>query len=167
MPLLLVNEIYKNFGGVRALDKISIAVETNMVHAIIGPNGAGKTTLFNIISGLLPPTSGEISFNNENITNLKPPKSTYAVASYSDLGHIYFTNGDQCDYMAGVMYETDLTKEEIVAFYSGVTVPSIDGKSNVDIDLSFHEKESSNGRLIFQIQTIEGSLKSGLDIRCS
>lgn len=102
----------------------------------------------------------------ENITRLKSPPNTYTVGSYADLGHIYYTNGDHCDYIAGVIFEPDLTKEEIIDFYTGVTLPSVDGKSKVEIDLSFYNKSSPRGRLVFQIQTIEGSLDSGLDIRC-
>jgi len=72
MSLLKIKEITKDFGGFRALDKVNIEVQAASVHAVIGPNGAGKTTLFNVVSGLMRPTSGEIFFNDINITRLKP-----------------------------------------------------------------------------------------------
>ena len=121
------------------------------------------TNLFDLI-GL--PHTRQLSRYEENLTSLKSPTSTYAIGSYSDLGHIYFNNGDHCDFVAGMMYETDHTREEIIEFYSGVTLPSIDGTDKVSIDLSFYDKKSRNGRLVYQIQTVEGSLKSGFDIRC-
>lgn len=72
MSLLRINEATKDFGGVRALDRVSITVKAGSVHAVIGPNGAGKTTLFNVISGVIRATTGEIYFDDINITKLKP-----------------------------------------------------------------------------------------------
>jgi branched-chain amino acid transport system ATP-binding protein len=69
--LLEAQEISKNFGGVQALDRISISVNRGEVLGLIGPNGAGKTTLFNVIYGLKP-TAGRILFKGEEITGLKP-----------------------------------------------------------------------------------------------
>ncbi|WP_273264865.1 ABC transporter ATP-binding protein [Flexistipes sinusarabici] len=61
-----------NFGGVKALDNVSFNVSYGRITALIGPNGAGKTTLFNIITGFLKCNTGEIFFENENITNSQP-----------------------------------------------------------------------------------------------
>lgn len=69
MSLLRVENICKNFGGLKALDNITFSVKEGTIHALIGPNGAGKTTLVNIISGIYNVSSGEIYFNNKNITN--------------------------------------------------------------------------------------------------
>jgi branched-chain amino acid transport system ATP-binding protein len=60
----------KYFGGVKALNKLDIIIKEGQIHGLIGPNGAGKTTFFNVVSGLLPPTEGEIYFNSVDITNL-------------------------------------------------------------------------------------------------
>jgi branched-chain amino acid transport system ATP-binding protein len=68
--LLEVQSISRSFGALRAVDEVSFAVEPGQVHAVIGPNGAGKTTLFNIISGLVPPTSGQVQFAGQTITTL-------------------------------------------------------------------------------------------------
>ena len=71
MPLLEVQDIIKDFGGLRANDRISFAMEKGELVGLIGPNGAGKTTLFNCIAGLHPTSSGRIIFDGEDITDLK------------------------------------------------------------------------------------------------
>ncbi len=65
-----------SFGGHTAVDSVSISVPKNHFKSIIGPNGAGKTTFFNLLSGQLMPTKGQILFNGEDITNLSPTKRT-------------------------------------------------------------------------------------------
>jgi branched-chain amino acid transport system ATP-binding protein len=59
----------KEFGALVAVDDVSLKVRKNTMHAIIGPNGAGKTTLFNLLSGNLAPTSGQVVFKGRNITH--------------------------------------------------------------------------------------------------
>ena len=71
MPLLEVRNIIKDFGGLRANDRISFAMEKGELVGLIGPNGAGKTTLFNCIAGLHPTSSGRIIFDGEDITDLR------------------------------------------------------------------------------------------------
>jgi branched-chain amino acid transport system ATP-binding protein len=71
MALLDVRNVTKYFGGLRANNNISFALEKGELLGLIGPNGAGKTTLFNAISGLHPLTSGRIFFDGEDITDLK------------------------------------------------------------------------------------------------
>ncbi len=68
--ILRTRSLYKDFGGIRAVDNVDIAVYFGTVHSIIGPNGAGKTTLFNCLSGFLPPTGGEIWYREKNITRM-------------------------------------------------------------------------------------------------
>jgi branched-chain amino acid transport system ATP-binding protein len=72
MPLLELVDITKNFGGVRALDRVSLGIEAGTIVGLIGPNGSGKTTLFNIISGFLRPDAGQIRFNGIDLVGLKP-----------------------------------------------------------------------------------------------
>jgi len=69
--LLQLNNITKDFGGLRALRGVNLVVEEGGIHGLIGPNGAGKTTLFNIIAGVYSPTSGEIEFKGRNITRVR------------------------------------------------------------------------------------------------
>ena len=72
MDLLEINELSLQFGGIVALNNVDVKVKAGELHAVIGPNGAGKTSLFNCISGVYPPTSGEIRFNGNPISHLKP-----------------------------------------------------------------------------------------------
>jgi branched-chain amino acid transport system ATP-binding protein len=68
MSLLSVRDIGIEFGGVTALQGVSLDVKPAEIFAIIGPNGAGKTTLFNVISGIYTPTSGQVELHGKNVT---------------------------------------------------------------------------------------------------
>lgn len=70
--ILRVENLTKQFGGVTAVDKVSFEVDKGEIFAVIGPNGAGKTTLFNMITGVLPSTSGDVLFENKRLTKMKP-----------------------------------------------------------------------------------------------
>jgi len=70
MNRLLVKNVSRNFGGVRALDDVSFVVEPGTIHGLIGPNGAGKTTLINILSGLLRPSAGSMKYKNHDLHRL-------------------------------------------------------------------------------------------------
>src|SRR5438132_470551 len=70
-PLLEGREISRVFGGVPAVDQLSFTVQPGEILGLIGPNGAGKTTLVNLISGALPPSSGEIRFQGRSISGLR------------------------------------------------------------------------------------------------
>lgn len=72
MSLLSVTGLSKSFGGLRALDDVSIEVEAGSVHGLMGANGAGKTTLFSIIAGNQAPTAGHVSFAGRRIEGLRP-----------------------------------------------------------------------------------------------
>lgn len=68
MALLNIQDLTKDFGGVRAVDHFSHELEKGGLYAIIGPNGAGKTTIFNLITGIYKPSEGQIYFDGEEIT---------------------------------------------------------------------------------------------------
>lgn len=70
--LLSITGVCKRFGGVAALNNVSVAVERGTVFGLIGPNGAGKTTLFNVLTGLYAPDAGKFVFDNETIVDLQP-----------------------------------------------------------------------------------------------
>lgn len=70
--MIVVEDIHKHFGGIRAVDGASLTIETGSITGLIGPNGAGKTTLFNVIAGLHQPTSGRVLLDGKDITGLSP-----------------------------------------------------------------------------------------------
>ena len=70
--MIEVHDLHKHFGGFHAVDGASLRIETGSITGLIGPNGAGKTTLFNVIAGVLPPTSGTVVMDGEDITGLPP-----------------------------------------------------------------------------------------------
>jgi branched-chain amino acid transport system ATP-binding protein len=71
-PALRTENLVKRFGGLTAVDNLTLSLSGGGLHAIIGPNGAGKTTLFNLVSGLLTADSGRVFFQERDITGLKP-----------------------------------------------------------------------------------------------
>ncbi len=72
LPLLVAGGLVKSFGGIRAVDNVSIEVAKGSITGLIGPNGAGKTTLFNLLSNFIHPDKGRVLFDGEPIQNLQP-----------------------------------------------------------------------------------------------
>ena len=70
--MLELKNITMNFGGLKALDDLSLTLHEREILSMIGPNGAGKTTVFNIVSGIYPPSSGKVLFEGTDITGLRP-----------------------------------------------------------------------------------------------
>ena len=70
--MIVVEHLHKFFGGIHAVNDVSLTIAEGSITGLIGPNGAGKTTLFNIIAGLYPPSAGRILLENQDITGLKP-----------------------------------------------------------------------------------------------
>ena len=70
--MIVVDDIHKKFGGFHAVDGASLEISAGSITGLIGPNGAGKTTLFNVIAGVLEPTSGQVTMEGEDITGLPP-----------------------------------------------------------------------------------------------
>jgi branched-chain amino acid transport system ATP-binding protein len=70
--VITVEDLHKHFGGFHAVDGSSLTIEEGSITGLIGPNGAGKTTLFNVIAGVLKPTSGRVTMAGEDITGLPP-----------------------------------------------------------------------------------------------
>ena len=75
--LLETKNLRKEFGGLVAVEDVSIQVQALTLHSIIGPNGAGKTTLFNLLCGTFPPTRGHVIFKGKDITHLPPHRITH------------------------------------------------------------------------------------------
>ncbi len=70
--MIQVHDLHRHFGGFRAVDGASLTIEKGSITGLIGPNGAGKSTLFNVIAGVLKPTSGRVTMAGEDITGLPP-----------------------------------------------------------------------------------------------
>ena len=70
--MIVVEDVHKHFGGFHAVDGATLSIAEGSITGLIGPNGAGKTTLFNVIAGVLKPTSGRVFMAGEDITGLPP-----------------------------------------------------------------------------------------------
>ena len=70
--MIVVENLHRHFGGFHAVDGASLVIAKGSITGLIGPNGAGKTTLFNVIAGLLAPTSGRVKMDGEDVTGLSP-----------------------------------------------------------------------------------------------
>jgi branched-chain amino acid transport system permease protein len=71
-PVLELERVTQAFGGLKAVDDVSLSVRAGTIHGVIGPNGAGKTTLFNVVNGFLAPGAGSIRFEGKELVGLKP-----------------------------------------------------------------------------------------------
>lgn len=74
--MIKIKNVTKNFGGLVALNNLDISVREGTIHGLIGPNGSGKTTLFNVVSGILKPSDGNIQIKGNDINGLKPNQVT-------------------------------------------------------------------------------------------
>lgn len=72
MPLLEAKQITKTFGGLTAVNDVTLIIEQGSIVSVIGPNGAGKTTFFNVLTGIYKPDKGSIIFNNQDIAGRRP-----------------------------------------------------------------------------------------------
>jgi len=70
--MIKVENLHRHFGGFRAVDGSSLEIRAGSITGLVGPNGAGKTTLFNVIAGVLPPTSGRVTMAGADITGMPP-----------------------------------------------------------------------------------------------
>jgi branched-chain amino acid transport system ATP-binding protein len=73
---LKLQSLSRHFGGLKVLQDVNLEIPQGGIFGLIGPNGAGKTTVFNLITGLLPPTGGQIEFNGQNLAGLQPHEIT-------------------------------------------------------------------------------------------
>jgi len=106
--MLSLSAVTKQIGGLTAVNNVDLEIGPGEIVGLVGPNGAGKTTLLNIISGILPPTAGTVTFCGENITGMKPDRicrkgitKTFQIAeSFPDL------TASEC-VMIGILFGND------------------------------------------------------------
>lgn len=101
--MINIQHIFKRYRSVHALEDFSLEIPQGAVFGLIGPNGAGKTTLLRILSALIPPTSGKVWFDNEEVTQ-SPATIQRKVGYMPDFFGVY----------------SDLTSEEYLEFYAGI-----------------------------------------------
>ncbi len=101
--LLEIHGLTKNFGGLVAVDQFSMTVDEGKIVGLIGPNGAGKTTVFNLITGVLRPTYGRITFDGRDVTGKKP--------------HIIARHGIGRTFQLTPLFSDFTTLENVVASY--------------------------------------------------
>jgi branched-chain amino acid transport system ATP-binding protein len=75
--ILETRDLSRHFGGLKAVEGVDLKIREGQLHAIIGPNGAGKTTFFNLLSGTLPPTRGQILLRGQDITHVPPHRTAH------------------------------------------------------------------------------------------
>ena len=83
MSLLAIRNLGKHFGGLKVLEDVSFEVPAASIFGLIGPNGAGKTTVFNLITGLLQPSAGEIEFQGRDLAGIPPAWGSPALSRTS------------------------------------------------------------------------------------
>jgi branched-chain amino acid transport system ATP-binding protein len=111
MTLLKVENLAKQYGGVQALSDVSFTVERDQFYSVIGPNGAGKSTLINLLTGLVRPSSGSISFDGQKLNAMR----THEIISLG-IGRI-FQNGR--------LFERLTVLENVMMGCSATTQPSL------------------------------------------
>jgi ABC-2 type transport system ATP-binding protein len=116
--MIKIQHIYKRYRSVHALEDLSLEIPQGAIYGLIGPNGAGKTTLLRILGALIPPTIGQVWFDNEEVTQ-SPSTIQRKVGYMPDFFGVY----------------PDLTSEEYLEFYAGIHGISRRKRSGVVSDL--------------------------------
>ncbi len=116
--MIKIQHIYKRYRSVHALEDLSLEIPQGAIYGLIGPNGAGKTTLLRILGALIPPTTGQVWFDNEEVTQ-SPSTIQRKVGYMPDFFGVY----------------PDLTSEEYLEFYAGIHSISHRKRSGVVSDL--------------------------------
>jgi ABC-2 type transport system ATP-binding protein len=116
--MISIQHIYKRYRSVHALEDLSLEIPQGAIFGLIGPNGAGKTTLLRILGALIPPTTGQVWFGNEEVTQ-SPTTVQRKVGYMPDFFGVY----------------PDLTSEEYLEFYAGIHGISRHKRSSVVSDL--------------------------------
>lgn len=128
--ILQTDGLTKKFGSLVAVDDVTWSVEEGQIHAIIGPNGAGKSTFFNMLSGLLEPTSGSIRFDGEEVAGLTPHKlARKGIVKTSQVTNIF----NESTVFENVAYAAQ-AHSSVFNFYSKAAGSDVDRRAQAVID---------------------------------
>jgi branched-chain amino acid transport system ATP-binding protein len=148
MPILEVRNLGKRFGGLPAVDRVDLDVETGEVFAVIGPNGAGKSTLLKMISGMLTPSTGSVVFDGVDITGRRPHRIRHTgIAKVLQTPRVFETMTTRENAALGAMFGgTQGRRSEREALEIGDEVLgllSLDAKRDLPVSsLNLHEKRT-------------------------
>ncbi len=90
MTLLAAKNVSRHFGGLRAVDDVSLTVDRGEIHAVIGTNGAGKSTLINVLCGEIAPTAGRVELMDRDVTHWSQPRRAQAGSGPQLSAHDHF-----------------------------------------------------------------------------
>ncbi len=141
--ILEVEKLGKSFGGVQAARDVSFSVEQGTICSLIGPNGAGKTTVFNMISGVVPPTSGHVRFQGRNITGSPPYRMAQRGLGRTFQNLAVFAHATVVDNILVGMHSR-LTANPVTAalYWGGVRKQEIEARRRVEEIIDFLEIQS-------------------------
>ena len=156
-PLLSLDALTRTFGGLRAVSEVSFNVARGEICSIIGPNGAGKTSLFNLISGVLRPTSGRIVFDGEDITRERPSRFAARGIGRTFQNLALFKHGTVVEnILVGRHIHTKSSVLEAAFFFGRTRAEEIAARQKVEEIVEFLEieniRESVVGQLSYGLQ---------------
>jgi len=123
VPCLVLENLTKDFGGLRAVDRVNLTIEPGERRVLMGPNGAGKTTLFNMISGIYPATEGRILFFEKDVTRLPPyRRAALGVARTYQITNLFqnLTVGENILMACQALTRTKFVMFRLIASYHGL-----------------------------------------------
>ncbi|NDZ18893.1 ABC transporter ATP-binding protein [Variovorax sp. WS11] len=151
-PVLDVRAISKRFGGVKAVNNVSLTVMPGEIVSLIGPNGAGKTTTFNLISGVLPPSEGQIFLHGKDTAGLKSSEFARAGIGRTFQNLALFRQGTVVEnLLVGRHIHFDYTLLESLAFWGRPRREEITAREKVERIIEFLEIEELRDKPVSQL----------------
>ncbi|WP_048440373.1 ABC transporter ATP-binding protein [Caenimonas sp. SL110] len=151
-PVLDVRGISKRFGGVKAVDNVSLTVMPGEIVSLIGPNGAGKTTTFNLISGVLPPSEGQIFLHGKDTAGLKSSDFARAGIGRTFQNLALFRQGTVVEnLLVGRHIHFNYTLLETLAFWGRPRREEIAAREKVERVIEFLEIEELRDKPVSQL----------------
>lgn len=151
-PLLRLESLTRTFGGLRAVSEVSFDVARGEICSVIGPNGAGKTSLFNLISGVLRPTSGRILFDGADITRERPARFASLGIGRTFQNLALFKHGTVVEnILVGRHIHTKSSVLEAALFFGRTRAEEIAAREKVEEIVEFLEIEQIRNAVVGQL----------------